>query len=103
MPYYQFVIHGSDVRLAAPGLTQPIVGFFTTKRVRAGDPVLAQRIAVAEVLRDWVAGAKFGAGGIPKLVVESLVRQSVWRAALTRKPGGYTFYLEDPRFSQPQP
>lgn len=96
MPYYQLMIHGSDVRLVTHGLSRPIVGFYTTKRVFASDPRLAQEIAAAEVLGDWRPGGEFDSGGLPTLVVESVVLVPTWRAVLKRKPRGYTFYLEDP-------
>ncbi|MGO4549596.1 hypothetical protein AB4059_00610 [Lysobacter sp. 2RAF19] len=96
MPFYQIMIHGSDLRLVTHGASRPIVGFYATKRVFASDPRLAQEFATAEVLGDWRAGGEFASGGLPTLTVESVVLVPVWRALLKRKPRGYTFYSEDP-------
>jgi hypothetical protein len=90
------MIHGSDVRLFTHGLSRPIVGFYTTKRVLAADPRLAQEVAAAEVLQDWRPGGEFESGGIPTLAVEWVERVSLLHVLLKRKPRGYTFYSEDP-------
>lgn len=96
MPYYQLMIQGNDVRLFTHGLSEPIVGFFTTKRVFAGDALRAQEIASAEVLVDWGVGGEFESGGLPNLTIETVQVIPAWRALFKRKPRGYTFYMEDP-------
>ena len=76
----------------------PVVGFFTTRLVRADDLMTAERQAKDLVLSDWQPGGSYAAinrGPIPSLTVEDSFPVGFVTGTFARKPSGYTFYSHE--------
>lgn len=74
----------------------PVIGFFTTRQVKADSPQDAE-LAVLECIRaDWRKGGCFAEanrGGVPTLVVEAIWEVGRMTAWFRRSPRGYCFFL----------
>jgi hypothetical protein len=96
MGYYRVQIHGTGIRIAGEEKSRPIIGFYTTRIVRANYEDDARAKAIASVRDQWASGAeaKYYNCGSPTLHVEEVVPARFLQGLLFRNTG-HTFYLED--------
>jgi hypothetical protein len=75
---------------------EPIIGFFTTRLVKARTVDEAEGKAKEMVLSDWTVGeyASINQGGTPALKVDTVYSASWWQS-LKYKNTGHTFYTEN--------
>ncbi|MEM7431645.1 MAG: hypothetical protein AAF351_06860 [Pseudomonadota bacterium] len=95
MPYFRVLLEGRG--LAIPSGDEPIVGFFTTRWVRAQTSDEAKRLTPSLVLYEWEEGeyARHNEGGRLTVSVDT-VRSVGWLNFVWNQPGrGYTFYPAD--------
>jgi hypothetical protein len=98
MPWFRVQLHGSGIALEEEDGGSPAIGFYTTRDVRAVDPLLAQQQVMAIVLDEWRGDGDYVAanrGDVPSLTVEACWPLGFFRGYFGRRPGGYTFYLHD--------
>ena len=96
MPHFKVTLSGRGIDLLFDGT--PVVGFFTTRLVRADDLMTAERQAKDLVLSDWQPGGSYAAinrGSIPSLTVEDSFPVGFVTGTFARKPSGYTFYSHE--------
>ena len=98
MPFFNVQVSGEGVRLSLSEESDPIIGFYTTRRVLASDEQHAWQRAMSEVIRDWREGGCFSkqnAGDLQRLTISGS-RSLPWTEVFfTRRPSGYTFYRRD--------
>ena len=98
MPYFQVLLAGSGLSYAFEDEEDAVVGFFTTRIVRAKTLADAQHLAKELVLTEWRAGGKYAVcnrGGVPSLVVEESFPIGFLRGIFGRSRMGYAFYRQD--------
>ncbi len=96
MPHFKVMLSGQGIDLPFDGT--PVVGFFTTRLVRATDLAAAERQAKNLVLSEWQSGGIYAAtnrGSIPTLKVEESFPVSFLAGTFGRRPSGYTFYRHE--------
>ena len=96
MPYFKIMLSGRGIDLQIDGI--PVIGFFTTRLVRAPDPVAASLLAKDLVLSEWKLGSPYAAanrGAVPAMTVESCFPVGFLAGTFGRKPSGYTFYSHE--------
>jgi hypothetical protein len=93
MPTYRVQINGNGIRLPAQSAGQDIVGFFTTRVVRATSEEQAFRDAKELVLKQWISGAYAEAnkGSRPEITLE-WVKRTNFLDLLFFRGTGYCFY-----------
>lgn len=96
MPYFQVLLHGDGVRISGEDPKWDIVGFYTTRTVRAVDKKKAIEAACASVQKEWLKREYVAnnSGGPPILTVESIEPSTVW-AWLRARNMGHSFYGPD--------
>ena len=96
MPYYCVTLEGSGIRVEDADGGPPIIGFLTTRAVRAHSVEEAEQMAKAMVLEDWTTGqyASSNQGGAPVLKVERVYASSWWKF-LRFKNRGHSFFTAD--------
>jgi hypothetical protein len=96
MGYFRVLLHGDGIRVEGETASRPIVGFYTTRMVRATSEVEARRKAIEVVRQQWATGAeaKSNLGSAPSLKVEEISPAKLLQGLLFRNTG-YTFYPED--------
>lgn len=98
MAYFEVKICGSGIECEIPPGSDPIRGFYTTRRVWASDPVTASERAKQLVSAEWDEGGAYAEPNklsAPFLEIEQTHPIGFLRGAFTRKPAGYTFFLND--------
>lgn len=93
MPHFKVMLSGREIDLPFDGT--PVVGFFTTRLVRAADLSAAEQQAKGLVLLEWQPGGTYAAtnrGSAPTLKVEESFPVGFLAGIFGRKPSGYTFY-----------
>jgi len=98
MPYFKVILSGSGIEYPFEDASAPVIGFFTTRVVRASNRGHAQLLAKNLVLSDWQAGGIYAAanrGRVPSLAVEKCFPIGRFAGIFGRKPGGYSFYQHD--------
>ncbi|MDI4635540.1 hypothetical protein J7U46_20925 [Pelomonas sp. V22] len=93
MPYFQVMLHGADVLIPDENPENAIVGFYTTRIVRAANEEAAELAACAMVQAQWLEPEykSNNIGGPPQLKIESVQRSS-FIAWLRFRNTGHTFY-----------
>jgi hypothetical protein len=104
MSYFRIVLNGTGIRirdgavlnLADVDAEKPIVGFHTTRAVRADSLEAAIEAARKSVLAEWASGRYRGAssGGPPNLIVDETYSDSFFGNLLFRG-NGYSFYCDE--------
>ena len=96
MPFFRVLLHGKDVHIPAAGSAVPIIGFYTTRVVRAASYETAEAAAIALVSAEWSKPplSKQNKGAAPALKVEQ-VSQVTLLKALRAKNRGFTFYGQE--------
>ncbi|WP_145985375.1 hypothetical protein [Marilutibacter maris] len=88
-------LEGTGINLLTQDGSEPAIGFFTTRWVKAVSDASAKELAKASVLSEWTDAGQYVAaneGEPPTLVVEAVWTIGFLRATFARKPDGYTFY-----------
>jgi len=96
MPYFKFILSGRGIDL--PFESESVVGFLTTRLVRAADLASAESLAKDLVLSEWRYGgtyAQANRGSLPVLSVEQSMPVGWLAGVFGRKPSGYTFYRHE--------
>lgn len=88
---------GTGVLVPHEDSADPIVGFYTTRRVWATSPALAEVEAKQLVLDEWTSGqyAQANKGAVPVLNVESIRQVGLLQGLFTKRPTGYAFYCSE--------
>lgn len=96
MPFFQVALHGDGVLIVNENPEHNIIGFYTTRIVRASDEANAARAACTMVQAQWLSPPykTSNVGGPPRLQVESVQRSSIW-SSLRFRNTGHSFYRED--------
>jgi hypothetical protein len=96
MPFYRVMLHGSGIRIPGEKSGQEIIGFYTTRLVRAPSEETAVIKARAKVEAQWSEGryAHSNEGSIPDLSTE-WVRRTSFLDLFFFKATGHVFYPED--------
>ena len=95
MSYYHVVLRGDGINCPFEGSATAMIGFFTTRRVRAGGLSEAQRLARESVDAEWRPGGRYAAinrGDVPALSVEDAYPVGLFTVLLGRRPSGYSFF-----------
>ena len=98
MPYFKVRLSGAGISYPFVDGSDPVIGFFTTRLVRARDIRQAHCLAKELVLSEWRHGGRYADGNVgsaPTLVVEESWRVSLLSGIFGRRPGGYSFYSHD--------
>ena len=96
MPHFKFILSGRGIDLPFEG--ESVVGFFTTRLIRAADLASAESLAKDLVLSEWRSGgtyAQANRGSLPVLSVEQSIPVGWLAGVFGRKPSGYTFYCHE--------
>ncbi len=95
MPFYRVMLHGKGINVDLDDEWGPMIGFFTTRLVKADSAAEAEDKAKAMVLSEWSSGTNAEANKdmLPILSVES-VNESTFVESLSFKNTGYSFYCE---------
>lgn len=95
MGYFRVMLHGDGI-LCETDDSPTIIGFYTTRIVRAPSEEEAKVKATALVRNQWTTGAeaKWNRGSLPLLTVETTEPISLWMALFFRNKG-HTFYSDE--------
>ena len=95
MPYFRVLMNGEGISVSSSG--DQIIGFYTTRWVKADVPEEAEDLAKKLVLRDWTNGeyAEVNEGDPPRLSVESIVSVGLFNYLWNRPGKGYSFYSSE--------
>jgi hypothetical protein len=93
MPYFKIMLSGDGISIPLEGGGDPIIGFFTTRVVRAEATEAAVTKAKKLVISEWKEGAYAAANmaNVPSLNTETAVRVG-YLTGIFSKPKGYTFF-----------
>jgi hypothetical protein len=96
MPYYQVVLEGYGVNMARDDGGDPIIGFYTTRIVRARDNIEAAKMVKQVILEEWGKEPFLSSNtsALPILNIESIEELPIYRG-IFRQLSGYTFYLKE--------
>ena len=96
MPYFRVLIHGTGIRFAMEGSHKPLIGFYTSRAVRAATTEQAIERAKASVLAVWKTQeyVRANAGTLPKLDATEVERISFWRS-LKIPNAGHALYADE--------
>lgn len=98
MPFFKVRISGAGINYPFVDGSDPAIGFFATRAVRAHSIESAHHLAKESVLSEWWGGGRYAAdnrGSIPVLLVEESWPIGVIEGLFGRRPDGYTFYTHD--------
>jgi hypothetical protein len=93
MSYFKVILSGRGIDLPFDGAS--VVGFFTTRLVRAADLPTAESQAIELVLSEWRPGGTYAGtnrGSLPALTIEQSFSVGFLAGVFGRKPSGYSFY-----------
>ncbi len=96
MRTFVVVVEGTGITM--PSVPEPIIGFFTARRVKATDEQSAFEEAKRLILEEWQSGEYLDAnmGDIPTLKVDSIRSLGFLERLFSRvKYKGYTFYSKE--------
>jgi hypothetical protein len=98
MAYFRVQLHGTDITLDGADGGPPIVGFYTTRIVRAASQQDAAKAAAQSVTEQWSndpSYTKNNRGTLPTLTVE-WVKPDTFLGSLFFRGVGHTFYPAEP-------
>ena len=98
MAYFRVILSGAGISYPFADESAPVIGFFTTRDVRAGGLESAHNVAKELVLSEWLPGGAYAAsnaGCIPTLALENSFSIGLLKGVFGRKPVGYSFYSHD--------
>lgn len=93
MPTYDVIINATGIDL--PSVDDPIIGFTTTRRLKAADEQEAIKAAKTAIAIEWRDGGyqPRNRASAPVVEVEGIVPLSFWKRLTTKAPKrGFTFY-----------
>ena len=96
MSYFAVVLTGTGIKV--PSVPEPVIGFFTTRCVKASDAESAAEIAKRIVLREWEEGEykQSNIGQLPALETEEVHEIGFLSRFFSKRPNkGYTFYSQE--------
>ena len=96
MSYFKVVLSGTGIKV--PSVPEPIIGFYTTRCVKASDAELAIEIAKKSILEEWKDGEykDSNIGQLPNLEAEEVQKIGFLSRMFSQNPNrGYTFYSQD--------
>lgn len=95
MPYYKVMLEGDGIDIPSEENGPSIIGFFTTRLVRASTPKDAEEKAMTMILSEWKSGtyALANRGLLPNLVTSSIEQASLFET-FKSKYSGYSFYSQ---------
>lgn len=90
------MLHGTGIRVPSQDSEQDMIGFYTTRLVRAPTEEIAVQKACGVVKTQWTTGsyAHSNKGPLPELSLEWVRRTSLLDLFFF-KATGYTFYFAD--------
>ncbi|MFL6628540.1 MAG: hypothetical protein ACJ8G1_19020 [Vitreoscilla sp.] len=97
MSYFRVQLHGKGIILSGSSADRPLVGFYTTRVVKASSTADAVDVASQSVLAQWAGDGSYvhsNRGSIPQLSVE-WIRHDTFLSALFFRATGYCFYWDD--------
>ena len=94
MPYFRVQLHGTGICIDGVGGAPPIVGFYTTRIVRAESQEDAVEVAAQAVTTQWITGAGYAKNnrGTPPMLSVEWVRNDTFLGSLLFRGVGHTFY-----------
>ena len=98
MPFFRVMLVGEGISLTLGDNSDPAIGFFTTRDVRAKCIERARLAAADLVLAQWSIGGEFAAanqGAVPTVTVDKSWQISSLRGIFGRTPSGYVFYSHE--------
>ena len=101
MPYYRVLLEAKGIKVLDLSDGPPIVGFFTTRVVRANSIPEAEEKAKTMVPADWTTGeyAASNVGSRPILRVDTVYASSWWQH-LRFENKGHSFFAEEENAEQ---
>jgi hypothetical protein len=93
MKKYRVRLNGQNFNMGAGN----ILGFYTTRWVKAEDPESAKKVAISLIINDdsFIYTIQNDKNDPPKIFLDDLTEVG-WFEFLIKKPGrGYTFYPDD--------
>jgi hypothetical protein len=92
------MLSGTGISYGFSDGSEPAIGFFTTRKVKAKDLLHAHQLVKELVLSEWQSGGDYAAGNLGSLPVLSI--ENSWPIGLLsglfgRKGGGYAFYTQE--------
>ena len=97
MAYFSVVVNGEGISVPSSTTGEEIIGFYTTRWIKAASADEAKSVAIDLVMSDWTEGeyAESNRGESPRLSVDSISQVSLIKY-LWRQPGsGHTFYTSE--------
>ena len=97
MAYFSVVMNGEGISVSSSDPDDDIVGFYTTRWVKAQNVDDAKHLAVDLVLRDWTDGeyADLSSGSPPR-ITNDMINEVNFFTYLRRRPGrGHTYYSSE--------
>ncbi len=96
MPHFKVIISGRGIDYPFEGSS--VVGFVTTRLVRAPSLAQAEILAKDLVTSEWRDDGLYASanrGSVPTLAVEQSFQVGALAGLLGRKPSGYSFYRHE--------
>jgi hypothetical protein len=96
MPYFRVMLHGEGIDLLVEGSTEPAIGFYITRIIRASSPDEATERVRSVIAHEWAMEPykSSNRGLSPRLTMES-VSEATFFDWLTFKKPGYSLYSND--------
>ena len=94
MSYFRVQLHGTGIIVNGSSADKPLVGFYTTRVVKASSTRDAVNVASQSVLAQWAEDrsyAQSNRGSLPQLSAE-WVRPDTFLSTLLFRATGYCFY-----------
>lgn len=96
MPYFRVMLDGKGIDVPVEAGGPSIIGFITTRLVRAATVAEAEKKAKDMILSEWSSSiyASVNRGSLPVLSVEAVYQSSFWDSLRFRNKG-YSFYAQE--------
>lgn len=91
------MIHGKDVSVPSAGTGEDVIGFYTTRWLKAPNAEDAAKAAMVLVMADWTDGeyAELNRGDPPVLSVDETTKVGLFQFLRRQPGGGHTFYSSE--------
>ena len=96
MATYSVIVAGTGIKV--PSAPDPIIGFVTTRRVRAVNEDMAAKAAKELLLQEWQTSEykTTNIGSEPMLEIEEVRKLNLFEKIFSRAPTkGYSFYTRE--------
>ncbi len=92
MAYFSVIMYGQGIAVESFDSGEDVIGFYTTRWVKAASKEEAQHVAVALVMSEWKVGkyADVNSGNPPQISVDQTTQVGLF-TYLRRRPGTATF------------